>query len=219
MSDNNTTKALTTTTTVTALKKAKAEQIATYTSTSKLLNNINKGNSWKAMEGKRRKESKGRGPGRPRKSPKMVYFSAVEGARFEWTPSKIYFEVAGMPVPKARAALRSTSSRRVYYNPSQVQQEQFAAILKDLAALYLPKESELKANRQQLFKCRIGFYFPTGTNILQTADVDNLSKFVLDSLNKITYYDDRQVVSLHATKEVSESSDVGRTIVELSVAS
>jgi Holliday junction resolvase RusA-like endonuclease len=32
------------------------------------------------------------------------------------------------------------------------------------------------------------------------TDVDNLAKFVLDSLNNITYVDDRQIVSLHVTK-------------------
>ena len=32
------------------------------------------------------------------------------------------------------------------------------------------------------------------------SDVDNLTKFVLDSLNELLYEDDRQVLSLHVTK-------------------
>jgi Holliday junction resolvase RusA-like endonuclease len=38
-----------------------------------------------------------------------------------------------------------------------------------------------------------------------TSDVDNLAKFVLDSLNEILYEDDRQVVSLHAIKMYDSS--------------
>jgi len=32
------------------------------------------------------------------------------------------------------------------------------------------------------------------------TDVDNLAKFVLDSMNGILYEDDRQITSIHATK-------------------
>ena len=32
------------------------------------------------------------------------------------------------------------------------------------------------------------------------TDIDNLAKFVLDSLNNVTYIDDRQIVSLHVVK-------------------
>ena len=32
------------------------------------------------------------------------------------------------------------------------------------------------------------------------TDVDNLSKFILDSMNGVMYEDDRQIASIHATK-------------------
>ena len=32
------------------------------------------------------------------------------------------------------------------------------------------------------------------------TDVDNLTKFVLDSMNELLYEDDRQILSLHVTK-------------------
>jgi Endodeoxyribonuclease RusA len=39
------------------------------------------------------------------------------------------------------------------------------------------------------------------------SDVDNLAKFVLDSMNGVLYVDDRQVVSLHAIKVFDSSCD------------
>jgi len=41
------------------------------------------------------------------------------------------------------------------------------------------------------------------------TDVDNLAKFVLDSLNGLVYADDRQIVSLHVTK-LYDNDDTGR---------
>lgn len=41
---------------------------------------------------------------------------------------------------------------------------------------------------------------PTRVTPAPRTDVDNLAKFVLDSMNELLYEDDRQVVSLHATK-------------------
>ena len=50
------------------------------------------------------------------------------------------------------------------------------------------------------------------------SDVDNLAKFVMDSLNGVVYVDDRQVVSLNAIKVLdSEGSCRGATDVEISV--
>jgi Holliday junction resolvase RusA-like endonuclease len=50
------------------------------------------------------------------------------------------------------------------------------------------------------------------------TDVDNLAKFVLDSLNGILYEDDRQVVSLKAVKMLdSEGMCHGATDVTISV--
>jgi len=47
---------------------------------------------------------KKRGRGRPRKTPRQVMFSAVDGAAFTSTATDIYFEVAGKPEAKKRAA-------------------------------------------------------------------------------------------------------------------
>lgn len=50
------------------------------------------------------------------------------------------------------------------------------------------------------------------------SDIDNLAKFVLDSLNGLLYADDRQVVSLKAMKMLdSEGLCDGATEVSISV--
>ena len=50
------------------------------------------------------------------------------------------------------------------------------------------------------------------------CDVDNLAKFVLDSLNGVLYVDDKQVVSLNVLKVYdTEDSCLGATEVEISV--
>lgn len=57
---------------------------------------------------------------------------------------------------------------------------------------------------------------PTSPGRLHTTrtDVDNLAKFVLDSLNDLVYVDDRQIVSLHAAKVMdSEGHCEGATEV------
>mmetsp|Transcript_15036 Transcript_15036/g.35943 ORF Transcript_15036/g.35943 Transcript_15036/m.35943 type:complete len:339 (-) Transcript_15036:32-1048(-) len=57
---------------------------------------------------------------------------------------------------------------------------------------------------------------PTSPGKLHTTrtDVDNLAKFVLDSLNNLVYVDDRQIVSLHAIKVLdSEGHCEGATEV------
>ena len=52
----------------------------------------------------------------------------------------------------------------------------------------------------------------------RSGDVDNLCKFVMDSLNQVLYADDRQVVSLHALKVLDSEGDCkGATDVEISV--
>jgi Holliday junction resolvase RusA-like endonuclease len=50
------------------------------------------------------------------------------------------------------------------------------------------------------------------------SDVDNLAKFVMDSLNGVLYVDDRQVVNLNVMKVLdSEGPCFGATEVEICV--
>lgn len=51
------------------------------------------------------------------------------------------------------------------------------------------------------------------------ADIDNLIKLVLDSLNGHAYIDDTQVVSLRASKKYARGDGDGRTTVRLTLLS
>lgn len=54
----------------------------------------------------------------------------------------------------------------------------------------------------------IGRIKPTAPSRVQRqVDIDNLAKFVLDSLNGVLYADDHQVVSLHCTKCYDDDFD------------
>ena len=41
-------------------------------------------------------------------------------------------------------------------------------------------------------------------NVTKKPDCDNIAKIILDSLNKIAYHDDSQVVDLHVNKRYAE---------------
>jgi hypothetical protein len=58
----------------------------------------------------------------------------------------------------------------------------------------------------------IGRIKPTAPSRVQRqVDIDNLAKFVLDSLNGVLYADDHQVVSLHCTKCYDDDDDDNET--------
>ena len=50
------------------------------------------------------------------------------------------------------------------------------------------------------------------------SDVDNLTKFVLDSMNGVIYEDDRQITSIHATK-ILDNEDLCTGSIEVFVRS
>ncbi|KAL3916278.1 MAG: hypothetical protein SGILL_005248 [Bacillariaceae sp.] len=47
---------------------------------------------------------------------------------------------------------------------------------------------------------------PSQVSVIRT-DVDNLTKFVLDSMNEVLYEDDRQIMSIHVTKLLDNDGD------------
>ena len=174
-----------------------------------------------APPAKRKSESTGaegkspakRKRGRPRKTPKKVLFLPIESS-LTATPTKIYFEVAGKPEPKKRVAYGRSGHR---YNPSKVAEQQFASAVARLCVDRLGSVPKFPAG--SLLKVNVKFLFPRKQNqadaqIVQTADVDNLCKFILDALNGTLYDDDRQVVELSAKKGFDTSPN-GHTIVTI----
>lgn len=154
-----------------------------------------------------------RGPGRPRKKPKIILFSPPNDAIVEWSRNKICFEILGTPRAKKRAAYGTRGHR---YNASQAEEQQFAATVKSV--LSDSTGSVPTFDSSALLCMDVGFVFPAGKKLLATADVDNLCKFVMDALNGVLYSDDKQIVELRAKKSVAESSKLSACIqVKLSL--
>ena len=135
------------------------------------------------------------------------------------TGREIRFEVAGEPCPKGRARAYARGGRAVMVTPEKTRtnEREFLA----LAAHALPS-SPLSGP----LRVRLAFFVsraktkPKWWQVAALAnpprvwprgrDVDNLAKQVLDCCNGRFFVDDRQVVSLWATKEYS---DRPRTVV------
>ena len=78
--------------------------------------------------------------------------------------------------------------------------------VKIIAYYEIPKSTS-KKKRQQMLENKI---FPT-----VKPDTDNIAKSILDSLNGITYLDDKQVVKLEVQKYYSQVPSVAVIIKEL----
>lgn len=131
--------------------------------------------------------------------------------------SKLRVEICGSPRPLQR----HRTSRFHTYNPSVKYQESFQDALKKLitdfhsdsidtplfdATDYLEMTIIFRMKRPKSHFVnnkpgpgRLKKKAPSQLSSIR-ADVDNLSKFVLDSLNGLMYEDDRQIISIHATK-------------------
>ena len=123
----------------------------------------------------------------------------------------VQFQVRGNPRPLRR----HRTAKGFMYNPSFTYQQSFRKVVEDI----VKGDSPLFVEEHQL-AMRIIFYMKRpknhfigsqpGPGRLKPAapprlapsrmDIDNLAKFVLDSLNGLLYVDDRQVVSIFATK-------------------
>lgn len=114
------------------------------------------------------------------------------------------FVVDGTPVPKQRPRVY----RNIAFTP--VKTKNYQALVRDCFKLRCPS---WKISDKKL-KIRIEFYFkpPKSTSKKRLngmidkfcdnhKDLDNLEKSVLDSLNKVAYFDDKQIVEMHTTKK------------------
>jgi Holliday junction resolvase RusA-like endonuclease len=126
-------------------------------------------------------------------------------------PNQIQFTVRGQPL----ALKRHRSGNGFLYNPSAKAQQSFCTTVESLfanhAAPLFPRDDYLTVVMVFYLKRPKNHYVgnkvaperlrPTAPLYTKSPpDVDNLAKFVLDSMNGLLFHDDRQVVSLHATK-------------------
>ena len=106
----------------------------------------------------------------------------------------LFCEISGDPKSKQRA--RFSSSGRVF-TPKQtrITEEVVRFLVKDAM-----KDEEVDAVSS--FGVRMGFFLKT----FQRRDVDNMTKLILDALNKVVWMDDSQVVEIHAWKSKDENN-------------
>jgi Holliday junction resolvase RusA-like endonuclease len=138
--------------------------------------------------------------------------------------SRVGFKVRGNPRPLRR----HRTSRGHMYNPSLKYQNSFQDVVEKLlfsrkgetsidqafplaAPIFSAEESlvmtiifRMKRPKNHFVNNKPGperlkHGAPPQTSTIRT-DVDNLTKFVLDSMNQVLYEDDRQIMSIHVTK-------------------
>lgn len=138
-------------------------------------------------------------------------------------PSSFAVCVHGEPIPLHRHML----SRGRMYNPSATQQLNFARA----CASYLPLpplEGPLEAELRFFFTRPLNHYrtgkfagqlrdeaLRDGAWHSKRKDLDNLIKFVLDSLNGLAYLDDCQISSIISSKRYAEEGSQARTEVRI----
>jgi len=131
----------------------------------------------------------------------------------------IRFQIRGNPRP----LVRHRTSRGIVYNPSSGLQTSFRdvtfQILEDLGYNRVPLfEEEDALSMVLVFRMkraknhflrgipgpgRLKENAPKATAPIRN-DIDNLCKFVLDSMNKVLYPDDRQITSIHIIKMLDD---------------
>jgi Holliday junction resolvase RusA-like endonuclease len=150
--------------------------------------------------------------------------TTIQVSKEDSVPSMLRFMVRGNPLPLRR----HRTSRGFMYNPSATAQASFRDVVKDILFSHLATDNDEDESvllfpvlpEEHSLAMTIVFYLkrplkhfvgskpgpgrmrdsaPHQTSVTR-MDVDNLAKFVLDSLNGLLYEDDRQVVSLHITK-------------------
>lgn len=127
------------------------------------------------------------------------------------------FTIPGEPKGKARHRITKSG---IAYIPKQTtsyenwvkqcyldnyeQTDSKAELKVQIFCYFAPPKSVSKKKRQQMLSNKI--------NVTKKPDCDNIAKIILDSLNKIAYHDDSQVVNLYVSKQYNEIPHVSVTI-------
>jgi Holliday junction resolvase RusA-like endonuclease len=154
----------------------------------------------------------------------------------------IKLKIRGTPLPLERHRNHSTGGgKQVCYNPSKSKQVAFREAFREalhhaeatastdrIVVTGSDSASSWSANLRFYFPRPQGQFFfgPDGMRTLVdpnapkymtfTPDVDNIVKFVLDSINDEVYRDDKQVVEIHAVKLYQNcNTDSGCIVLKL----
>ena len=124
-------------------------------------------------------------------------------------------EILGKPIPLARP--RATT--RGFYDPQYTAKKNFASYVKENIYLTETIKSPIHLELEFYFRMPKSWskkkqkqYYDDPRHA-QKADLDNLIKFILDSLNEIVWQDDAQIWSIQASKNWTDKED--KTIIKV----
>ena len=128
----------------------------------------------------------------------------------------VQFVIKGPPVPKEPAWAFQANGKVRFCNKTHTKELHFQDAVKETMGGILPNgttyfESKFLEVTIAFCFCRPDYHFVGGDRARQSikqdilafpsqSDVDNLAKFVLDSLNGVLFHDDSRVVTLLVTK-------------------
>jgi len=132
-----------------------------------------------------------------RKSAAPPMFTADSTDPFRASSTSVELVVRGKPRPQYRDKPGWNWTR---YNPSKNLQKQFCQVAVEQCLNHMKAVPSFGSDAEIKMSIHFRFPLPKTGLIKNTADIDNLSKFILDACNKTFYGDDGQVVSLFADK-------------------
>ena len=147
-----------------------------------------------------------------KKKKKAPSFSSHPDDQFESTKTRFTICIRGKPRPQFRDKPGFNFTR---YNPSKVLQNEFRDVAMDVCQHRLGKVPNFG---QATLKAEIEYRFPSPVTglIRNTADIDNLLKFTLDSFNRAFYSDDGQFVRVIAGKAYDDDhGGMGYTLITI----
>lgn len=142
-----------------------------------------------------------------------------EPVRPDWWEYSLVVTVPGRPVPQPRSRITRRGPPRAYVpkeHPVHAYRSMIATAAKALGCF--PTHQPVCVEIAAVFKrpkSHIGKGgVKPGAPVVPVADVDNLAKAILDSLNGVAYADDKLVSKLVVTKEYSEDREYTDITVE-----
>jgi Holliday junction resolvase RusA-like endonuclease len=173
----------------------------------------------KQSKPRKRRQSKKRdafsGGNKRRKNATVPAYKADGTDPFNASRTSVEFVVRGKPRPQYRDKPGWNFTR---YNPSKTLQTQFCCIAVEQCLNHAGSVPNFGADARIKIEIHFRFPSPKTGQIKNTADIDNLCKFILDACNETFYGDDGQVVCLYADKEYDdEYGGEGYTKVKIQV--
>jgi Holliday junction resolvase RusA-like endonuclease len=164
---------------------------------------------------KQRSETKASQGGKQKKGGTAPAFTVDSSNLFLCLSTVVSFVVRGKPHPQYHDKPGWNFTR---YNPSKKLQKDCckgASIICFTHSGFVPN---FGSNANLNVEVHFCFPLPKTGHLKNTADIDNLSKFVLDACNETFYGDDGQVVSLTANKCYDDSNG-GAGFISLTIES